>query len=73
MNAAPMGDINGPRKTSEEKHAIAIPRVSLPNMSEKAPPTTANGQDANTPAKNRQSISVWKSFAVAQANMKHVW
>jgi hypothetical protein len=30
-------------KTSAEKPAIAIPRVSLPNKSEKAPPTTAKG------------------------------
>ena len=72
MNDPTMGDMNGPRNTKAEKKAIAIPLVSFPNMSEYAPPTTASGQDANTPAKNRVSISVWKSFAVAAANMKHV-
>lgn len=72
MNAATIGLINGPMNTIAEKHAMAIPRVSLPNRSEKAPPTTASGQDANTPAKKRHNMRVWKSFAVAQANMKQV-
>jgi hypothetical protein len=34
-------------QTIAEKAAIAIPRVSFPKMSAKAPPTTARGQDAN--------------------------
>lgn len=31
-----------------------------------------NSQEAKTPAKNRHSMSVWKSFAVVAANMKQV-
>jgi hypothetical protein len=58
--------------TNAENPAIATPLVSFPKRSLKAPPTTAKGQEANTPAKNRHSIKVWKSFAVAAANMKHV-
>jgi hypothetical protein len=45
--------------TNAENPAIAIPLVSFPKRSLKAPPTTAKGQEANTPAKNRHSIKVW--------------
>lgn len=69
MNAPTMGLINGPMKTRAENAAMAIPLVSFPNMSLNAPPTTANGQLAKTPAKKRASINVWKSFAVAAANL----
>lgn len=68
-----IGEMKGPIKTRAEKAAIAIPLVSFPNMSAKAPPTTARGQEAKTPAKKRHSMRVWKSFAVAQANMKQVY
>ena len=67
-----MGEMNGPIKTRAENPAIAMPRVSFPNKSENAPPTTARGQDAKTPAKKRHSMRVCKSFAVAAANMKQV-
>jgi len=40
MNAPTMGEMKGPRKTSAEKAAIAIPLVSFPNKSLNAPPTT---------------------------------
>jgi len=72
MKAPTIGEMKGPINTNAENPAIAIPLVSFPNKSENAPPTTASGQLANTPAKNRVSISVWKSFAVAAANIKHV-
>jgi hypothetical protein len=72
MNAPTIGDMNGPRKTRAENAAMAIPLVSLPNISLNPPPTTANGQLANTPEKNLASINVWKSLAVAAANMKQV-
>ena len=64
--------MNGPMKMRAEKKAIVILLVSFPNKSEKAPPTTANGHDTKTPAKNRESNSICKSFAVVAANMKHV-
>lgn len=72
MNAPAIGEMKGPRNTNAEKPAIATPLVSLPNISLNAPPTTANGHEAKTPAKNRDNISVWKSLAVAAANMKQV-
>ncbi|KAF4618974.1 hypothetical protein G7Y89_g14874 [Cudoniella acicularis] len=57
MPAPTMGETKGPMNTSEKK-AIAISRVSLSKRSENAPPTTASGQEANTPAKYRVSIKV---------------
>lgn len=49
---------------------MATPRVRLSQMSEKTAATTANGQLPKIPQKNRQIMSVCKSFATATAMLK---
>ena len=59
------GARRGPVKTVMEKTVMARPRVLLSNMSEKTAATTASGQEAKTPPKNRQMRTVWRSFPTA--------
>jgi hypothetical protein len=64
------GARKGPVKTSTLNTVIAMPRVLFPNMSENTAATHVSGQAPKKPAKNLQSNTVCKSFAVAQAMQK---
>jgi len=70
MNPPTIGAANGPLNTAIANAAIATPRVASPNMSVNTAPTTVMGQLAKTPPKNRQSRTVWISFATATATWK---
>ena len=59
------GASSGPVNTVMEKTVIARPRVRALNMSEKTAATTASGQEAKTPPKNRHMRTVWRSFPTA--------
>ena len=70
MNPPTNGDANGPTKTAMAKIEMAMPRVVLLYMSAKHAGTIARGEAEKKPEKNRVSISVWVSFAVAEATAK---
>ena len=61
------GALNGPKKTRIAYSEMAAPRCELFQMSDSTAGTTASGLAPNIPAKKRQIISVWMSFATADA------
>jgi hypothetical protein len=59
------GEANGPTKTAIAKAVIAIPRCLWSYIFAKQAGTTASGLAKKNPAKKRQSMTVWRSFAAA--------